>query len=229
MGCSNSSSNFDIKNINQREIPYFKAYNSFITISNILENNKRVLLELFLISGKSIKNYINGIRNSISLKYLYKENKEKIIMDLNDLKEFFEKYELENIEFYSKYNNCLKIAKEDNKEDNEFIIVDSIFIENMQKENKNYENQKILVDIDRNEDKNEMKIKFYDSQEYIKFQKKEFGYYKFITEMENNNINSNDRINPYINLIYDSNNSVQNPINEVNINIKKSVESIYNY
>ena len=221
MGCSNSSSNFDIKNINQREIPYFKAYNSFITISNILENNKRVILELFLISGKSIKNFINGIRNSISLKYLYKENKEKIIMDLNDLKEFFENYELENIEFYSKYNNCLKIAKEDNKEDNEFIIVDSIFIENMQKENKNYENQKILVDID----KNEMKIKFYDSQEYIKFQKKEFGYYKFIPEENNNNSNDNKNNN----LINGSNNSVENTINMVNINIKQSAVSNYNY
>ena len=134
------------------------AYNSMIELFNTINNTKRHLtMEIFLISSKSIKNFINCIIQSHILDYLNTQNKK----NLNQLEEqFCNCNEEDNFEIYDDYRKCKTITEKKEENENEFIIVNKNFFINMGKEpyiaGKNEVNLKI--DKTEKEEKNKMKI-----------------------------------------------------------------------
>ena len=91
----------------------FSAYKSFENNINHMKELKKFSKDVYLISTKTIPKFISIIK-----KYYGNERK---------LKDNFADYELEkNIKVYSSYKECINVVN--NKEENEFIIVDKEFI-----------------------------------------------------------------------------------------------------
>ena len=91
----------------------FSAYKSFENNINHMKELKKFSKDVYLISTKTIPNFISIIK-----KYYGNEKK---------LKKNFADYEFEkNIKVYSSYKECINVVN--NKEENEFIIVDNEFI-----------------------------------------------------------------------------------------------------
>ena len=113
MGCStleNNSSTFT----NQKK--FQSAFKDVMLMKNNIENNSNFSLNSFLISAKSIPNFLSLLSKSIEGR--------------NPVEDLL-KYELEtNIEVYDDINNCHDILFK-NDERNKFIIAGKDFIENM--------------------------------------------------------------------------------------------------
>lgn len=113
MGCStleNNSSTFT----NQKK--FQSAFKDVMLMKNNIENNSNFSLNSFLISAKSIPNFLSLLSKSIEGR--------------NPIEDLL-KYELEtNIEVYDDINNCHDILFK-NDERNKFIIAGKDFIENM--------------------------------------------------------------------------------------------------
>ena len=113
MGCNsleNNSSTFT----NQKK--FKSAFKDVMLMKNNIENNSNFSLNSFLISAKSIPNFLSLLSKSIEGR--------------NPIEDLL-KYELEtNIEVYDDINNCHDILFK-NDERNKFIIAGKDFIENM--------------------------------------------------------------------------------------------------
>ena len=158
----------------------FDAYTSIKTIFELMQlykNFNTVSFKAFLISTNSIPKFMKIIKNSKILNYLNDKNK-------NDLKDLEDKlnyelsaYEIEkNIKIYYDYNELKKISKEDNENENEFIIVDELFCRIMKIEEYFNEYNKLNISIN----KSIMKITTDDYSDIFYFTQKENGIYKFI-------------------------------------------------
>ena len=195
MGCGSC------QNIVLENTPYFNAYNSIKTIMNAYKFNHIIELDVFLISTKSIPNFLDCINSSNIEFSSYDE--EFLARKENELKKYFLKYKLEeNIKIYSDYDECLKISKNKEKQDeNEFIMVNQVFVINMKIKNDNLDKKKVLLKIKR-EDKNKlpMTIYFLISQKEIEFRENENGYFSFVEPK--NNSNNNQEFNPPIQILH---------------------------
>ena len=196
MGCD-CDRNLFCNNINEdyKKMPAYKAYESMKSIIDDF-NNKDIkeMNEIYLISTDSIKNFINIIKTHKALGTIINDKKKDLIKS-------FKNYEFEkDIKILDKYEVCKKIA-EGKKGENEFIIVNQIFIENMKIKNGDYQTVKI--------DKEKQEIKFL-SDEVINFEeiKSKIGFFKFKVKQINNNNNFNNNNN---NIKINNNN--QNTIN----------------
>ena len=181
--------------------PYFNAYNSIKTIMNAYKFNHIIELDVFLISTKSIPNFLDCINSSNIEFSSYDE--EFLARKENELKKYFLKYKLEeNIKIYSDYDECLKISKNKEKQDeNEFIIVNQVFVINMKIKNDNLDKKRVLLKINREDKKNlPMKIYFLISQKEIEFRENENGYFSFVEPK--NNSNNNQEFNPPIQILH---------------------------
>ena len=195
MGCGSC------QNIALENTPYFNAYNSIKTIMNAYKFHNIIELDVFLISTKSIPNFLDCITSSNIEFSSYDE--EFLARKENELKKYFLKYKLEeNIKIYSDYDECLKISKNKEKQDeNEFIMVNQVFVINMKIKNDNLDKKRVLLKINREDKKNQpMKIYFLISQKEIEFRENENGYFSFVEPK--NNSNNNQEFNPPIQIFH---------------------------
>ena len=157
-----------------------EAYKSWFSLSKFIKSKKVLSTDVFLVSLKSIKNFINCIKVpkiSNDLKSPEKEFLQKIEDILNNY------YEEDKIEIYNDYEKCKEIAKSNNKEEKAFIIVDECFISNMG--GNDYENKEVILDIDQRES-NKMKMKMkivFEGNKYLYF-KENAEFYEFIYDNE---------------------------------------------
>mgnify|MGYP006873219654 CR=1 FL=1 len=150
MGASGSS---------QKQEILFSAYKSVENNINNMREFRRFSKDVYLINAKTISNFISIIK-----KYYGNEKK---------LKKHFGDYELEtNIKVFSNYKECKNAI--DKKQENEFIIVDKAFMENMGI--RDYDNKSVEL---QKEDKS--KIYFPISHYDLNIRKKdnEIGIYEF--------------------------------------------------
>ena len=161
-----------------------EAYNSMISLSKMINTQKILTTEVYLVILKSIKNFINCLIESNISNDLFSTRDEI----LKKIKESFNKCnEEDKIEIYDDYENCKLIAQNNIKEENAFIIVDKNFISCM---NGNC-NQKNEVTLNINKNKSDkMKIIFKDDK-YLYF-KRNNDYYEFIYENEQNDVKKED-------------------------------------
>ena len=145
---------------------------------------------VFLISVNSFPEFFKIIKNSKVLDNFgntsLEENLEK------DLKNYSKNYQQEEIKFYCSYQECKELALQNNENENEFIIVDDSFLENINYHDNKINHKKVKMYI--NALNSIMKIKFPISQNEIDFEEKEKGFYKF-------KIAKIDKFNPYIPVI----------------------------
>ena len=175
---------------------YFEAYKSMEFILRSINKFKNCTLkDIFLISTKSIPNFINFIEQSSILENLKKNNFKSIENPENILNDLFQKYALEkNIVFYKDYQICKQLIGKN--EENEFIIVDESFLKNMhfnfQELNKiRYYNVILILSTDKNNN-TIMKIRFPISNKTVYIKEKKFGFFQFIDNFNNNNNNENE-------------------------------------
>ena len=179
MGCSsyeNIKTIEDKNDKNKRKPDFFEVYKS---IKNIIlrykdKKDSSVSFKAFLISTKSIPNFLKLIQQSEVLEHVL-SHKDKNDTDSYEtkLKELLKNYDLEeNIKIYYDYDDLLEIKKKE--EDNEFIIVDHFFIENMIGNLNDNKNKEIIVDIENDEEK-WRKIKF--GSKFLGFKEKKVGFY----------------------------------------------------
>ena len=193
----------------------FSAYKSFENNINYMKECKKLAKEVYLINAKTIPNFISIIKR-------YYGNEEKLKKHLAD-------YELEKgIKVYSSYKECIDVAN--NKEENEFIIVDKEFIEKM--------NIKDSYPVNLEVDGGKSKITFPVSQFLINIKQKdnELGIYEFfidndefnpstIIKIQNNENNQPkisqtcNKLNNNNNLFNDFNNNFNNNFYNNNINL----------
>ena len=192
---------------NEKVAELFSAYKSFENIINYIKNfNKLENEHVYLISTKTIPNFISIIK-----KYYGNEKK---------LKKHFADYELErNIKIYSNYLECINVAK--NTDENEFIIVDKEFIDNMEIRDYN----SVILEVD----KDNSKITFPVSQYQINFKQKgnELGIYEFFInndEFNPSTLVKEPKISKSISQMH-KNNNLNNNFNENNNNVNNNIKS----
>ena len=223
MGCSSVKEELKISKSNK---PLYDAYLSFKNIYLSIKNDKESILEVFLISAKSISNFIRCIKQTKVINELIEQNNESF-ESLNILLKKFDEYKLEeNIEFYYDYEISNNICQ--NNDNNEFIIVNKTFVDNMIIDKKDIDTKKVKLYIDKI---NKNKITFQNSDKYINFEETDFsGLFKFVLDNDNidndndnnnrNSVNQNNRnpslfkdpslINPIINILNRNSNSIIN-------------------
>ena len=237
MGTSNSNSVNSKKSNNQERvlkkylIRMMEAYNNLKILLDIYKNHNRICLDVFIISTKSIENFINCIKDSNVLNDLYQQNLEQK-ESLEKLKENFNNSNQDNdIKIYYKFEKCKEIAINNKEDENEFIIANKNFISNMNMDINANKEKTVIMNISRI-NKTKMKIEFQNNDKCLIFEEKSFGIFKFVKDNldefenliynENNNINLEINNNNNINnnkIINDSQNNyeniIQNPINKV--------------
>ena len=178
MGFSSSKYYFEPKKyFFERMIePYFSSYQSIKMILYNIKISNQLSTNVYLISTKSIPNFINIIiKSKIFTDPNFQEN---ISKNENKLKKLFLNYELEkNIKILYKYEECLSLIEQKNEEINEFIIVDDSFIKNMQITYQSIEQMKVELKI--NKKKNIQKIFFPATQKAINIKQKTIAFFKF--------------------------------------------------
>ncbi len=158
---------------------FYNAYESLKSLLLKFEKNKKIEIEAFLISTKSIPNFIKIIEDSKVLKNLNNYIKKNEINDNNiknseiQLKHNLCKYNIENINIYYDYNSCINLIND--KEKNEFIIVDNLFLQSMNIKQDINQYKKVVIKIDK--DNSNMNIKFKEGN--IDFREKMFGFFEF--------------------------------------------------
>ena len=241
MGTSKPSKEENIELITKRAKNFLRAYKIIIGIKNNIENTKKDdKLKVFLISTKSIPNFIG-----IFKKYKnFLDNINDIQEIENNIKTELSSYELGNvIKIYSDYGICKTILDKNNQIENEFIIVNEEIINILQI--KDSKNKYVEITICKNMESK--KIKFPISLKIISFtEKKESCLYQFgQLKKENTNKNGNQAINTKLiidnmlgNIIFKNpmqksyNNMKINEIENINYihknnNLKKSTSSEY--
>ena len=159
---------------------YFLAYKNIKSVHNLIENDTfNSQSSLFLVSTKSIRNFIEIMKNS---KVLSPSDESELSEYEKNLKKSFIKYEQETIRIYSDYKNCLSII--DKKEMNEFIIVNEDFMKNMRHPKEEKKEVKLIV---KNRNAHILEVEF-SSNEKLEIKNKETIFYEFIKKNENNNI-----------------------------------------
>ena len=175
MGCSSY--------INLENNKYKSAYECLKSLLNYIKKNNNLEIEVFLVSAKSIPNFIKIIEDFDSFENLNnfqnkdnnKEINEKIKNSEMILKKKLFYYELENISIYYDYNSCIKLMELNHDMKNEFIIADNKFMEYM---NVSTEiNQYKKVKISTNVNKSKMFVKF--QGQNILFREKKFCIFEF--------------------------------------------------
>ena len=191
----------------------FKAYQSIKSQIFLYEKNKNntISYKAFLISTKTIPNFMDLIEESQILKHILnlKDKNDSNIYE-GKLKGFLKNYNLEkNIKIYYDYNECEKLIhlndednkqkeneeneeNEENKEnknkykENEFIIVDEDFIEIMNVNPNKKKGMDIIIEIENKSGKIGRRILF-NNNNYLGFKEKEVGIYEFIDYVEEEN------------------------------------------
>ena len=167
------------QNINELNSIFPKLYNLYKQmIINLKDINKDTLNDIYLISVKSIPNFIKPIEKSNILKIIKEGKENKIISIERKLKKENQNYQLEKeIKIYSDYIPS-KTLSENNNDENEFIIVDMIFVEKMVENFDKYKNKTVNLIFDKSQSK--MEIKFPISGYTLKIKEKRLGIYEFI-------------------------------------------------
>ena len=170
-----TGSNELIKEANRKQ--FFSAYKSikYILQEHIyVENNEPI--GVYLIKAKTINDFISTLGDVFNI-----ENENELNKKEKELKKTFEDYSIKdrNVEFYSNYEQCQKIMN--NKDKNEFIIVNKDFISKLEIRNADYKK----VEINKIEDKC-LYIKFLSSGKIINAQEIENkkGFFKFFQKKE---------------------------------------------
>ena len=200
MGCSNSNCDCshqpevnDDKKDEVKDFNFEKKYDCFKkTLKKIKIENHSTLNDIYLLSVKSIPNFIKFIEQEEVLENLNTDNND-------DNKRFKEKffngnktYRLDKIIIiYDSYQNCKDIAEENRTNENAFIMVEKDFIE-LIKDNNKLINKKVILN------KNQMKIKFHSN--LLKIKEKTNVIYEFKKEKKEKEDNFNPRTK--INNIY---------------------------
>ena len=166
------------------------------------------MLEVFLINVNTISNFIRCIKESKVINELDQNSNERIEF-LNILLTKFDEYQIEkNIEIYYDYEKCKNICQEN--ENNEFIFVNRLFIDNMGID-KNDIIKKVNLYINK-KDKN--KIKFPNSENFIFFEPTtNLGNYKFKLDNNEDIRNSENQNNDNPSQVQSS--SINSPINAI--------------
>ena len=202
----------------ESQLDYFKAYQSIKSQIFLYEKNKNntISYKAFLISTKTIPNFMDLIEESQILKHILnlKDKNDSNIYE-GKLKGFLKNYNLEkNIKIYYDYNECEKLIhlndednkqkeneeneeNEENKEnknkykENEFIIVDEDFTKNM---NINItKGMGVIIEIENKNRKIGRKILF--NNKYLGFKQKKVGIYQFIEFVFETEVNFNPKDN----------------------------------
>ena len=170
MGCSDSN------NI------YWKAYKLMQIIDSDLKlssyNN-----EFYLISTKSIPNFIELIEISAILENITYHDLYFLDGYEEKLKDLFKKYKLEkDIKIYNDFTECKDLAGGNDEQLNEFIIVKKGFLRIMNFEEDRELEKFVMIKWDDNRARNE--IYFPNEELSLFFEKKRLGIYKFIIPNE---------------------------------------------
>ena len=157
---------------------YFDAYISIKTMFELMQlykNFNNISFKAFLISTKSISNFMNIIKSSNILNYLNSKDKNILKHKEENLNEDLSSYSLkDNIKIYYEYNELKNISEKGDEEENEFIIVDELFCRTMKI--IDYIDDKLNITIN----KSIMIIKGDNYKDNLYFTQKENGIYKFI-------------------------------------------------
>ena len=171
MGCSGSNDN------------YWKAYK----LMQIIDSDSKLLrndIQFYLISTKSIPNFIKLIEMSEILENITNNDLKSLEKYEEKLKKLFEKYKLEkDIEIYNDFIECKDLAGGNNEQTNEFIIVKRGFLSIMNFEEEEELNKFVMIKWDKTRKQNE--IYFPNEELSLFFEKKKLGIYKFIIPNEN--------------------------------------------
>ena len=172
-----------------------KVFSAYSSIKNFLIKyiyGEKIIslpqqIEVFLISTKSIPNFIDILKNEFKEKVSNEEELKKVEIKL---RESFKEYKIEkNVIIYNSYQQCLNAMNNEN--DNEFMIVDENFVNTFEIKEAIY--KKVII-VQLNNYKHSMVIKFPASQIEINAEEKKDkkGYFRFINKIEKNedNINS---------------------------------------
>jgi len=161
---------------------YFDAYKSIKNMFELMQLYKsfnNISFKAFLISTKSIPEFMDIIKKSHILNYLDDKDKSSLKYQEDSLSKKLLSYSLEkNIKIYCDYNEIKRIIEEGDEEENEFIIVDELFCRVMGIKDYFFEHNKINISIN----KSIMEITIDDyPDETFKFTPKgeENGIYKF--------------------------------------------------
>lgn len=158
---------------------FFNAYLSIKDKLKWVNQTKIGSTEVYLISKKSVEKFMNILINSGVLKKICQNN---ILLEEEEknLKIELQKYNLE------KNIKILTLEDIKNTDDNEFIIVDDKFIESMDINTyeNNYLNKKVEIIIDNINSYFRIKI----NHKNIFFKKVNYGFYRFTTKEETNDI-----------------------------------------
>ena len=161
-GCCQRSETKDIKP------PYYDAFLDILNNNNYIKDNLYIKENKYLVKTKSIKSFVTIIKETGVLSNM-KNNK--------DLKRKLYDYTLEkNIEIicdFEEGNNMINAG-----EDNEFIIVDKEFFENMEADNLSDLEQKNVEVLKEN---NKLMVTFLVSHNELGItDENNYGFYKFI-------------------------------------------------
>ena len=164
-----------------------KVFSAYSSIKNFLIKyiyGEKIIslpqqIEVFLISTKSIPNFIDILKNEFKEKVSNEEELKKVEIKL---RESFKEYKIEeNVIIYNSYQQCLNVMNNEN--DNEFMIVDENFINMFEIKDAIY--KKVII-AQLNNYKNSMVIKFPASQNEInaEVKKDKMGYFRFINKID---------------------------------------------
>ena len=210
MGCLSGNSIEVINDENQKN-KYFDAYKEFKTVyTSLINNNNRE--SLFLIKTSSITNFLKLIKDSNIMNNLNENNLEEL--EKNLLLNFCKQYNSDKeIKIFSDYSECESLLIEGNIKENEFIMVNKAFLDNM--------STKITDGMEVNVNTLQKKIKFNLGNE-LDYKEKENdpGIFIFI-EKENQILKKTNFISNDTRLLVDSRNLSNNNFQTVNI-FKKS-------
>ena len=179
MGCFCDSTEVKDGNILEYK-KYIDAYKDIKSCRKLIENNNESNFNGFLIRVNSITKFLALINTPKVPEHLNKINNVNY-QDYQDqfLKDIFDNFESDqNIIIISDYKECQSYIKQNEKKDNnnEFIIVGEIFVNNMCNPEDINDNKKVEID------PNNKKIIF-SSKDVLGFRKNnDFGYYEFIED-----------------------------------------------
>ena len=173
---------------------YLAAYKSIKEVLKMIKNYNPISFNVYMISTHSINNFIELIKKNNILENL---NHEKLLKKLEDeLNKDLKKYTLEkNIIIYYQFEQYKKLIEDNNNnnEENEFILVNDTFITTMKIDDKEIDNKKVNINVDKDSN---IKIKFPDFDKNVSLTEKRFGFFSLdktdLINNENNNENNNE-------------------------------------
>ena len=149
MGCSN----FKCDCLNEPEVKdtdIDKKYESFKNTFKKIKEGNISKLNIYLLSVKSIPNFIKFINQPEVLENLNTENNN----DIQFKNKYFSKNKIaldQDIIIYKDYQECKKIVEENNNNENEFIIVEKDFIDLIKNNNDKLINKKVIFKLKEKE------------------------------------------------------------------------------